>query len=157
MKLKAWFDGACWPNPGGRAAYGWAVSDDGNFQFEGSGAIGEGPEMSNNVAEYMGLYEMLKFLKERGLQKNEIKIYGDSKLVVEQIGGRWRVKGGLYYEAFRLAWCMFKEFPNARVIWIPRYQNQLADSLSKRAMSWNEPPNWKASLNKKFEAVNDAY
>lgn len=134
MKLKAWFDGACWPNPGGRASYGWAVSDDGNFQHEGSALIGNGPSMSNNVAEYMGLYSAAKFLKENKLQKEQVTFYGDSKLVVEQMSGRWRVKGGLYLEAFKLCYCMMKEFPNARCVWIPRAQNGLADALSKRAI-----------------------
>lgn len=133
QNLKAWFDGACWPNPGGRCAYGWAVSDDGNFQHEGNGFIGEGPGMTNNVAEYLGLYNCLVFLKNHGLNKSAIKLYGDSKLVVEQMNGRWRVKGGLYIDAFKLSFCMLKEFPNARVIWIPREQNGLADSLSKKA------------------------
>lgn len=89
--------------------------------------------MSNNVAEYMGIYYCLEFLKLKGLQKASITIYGDSKMVVEQMSGRWRVKGGLYVEAFKKAFCMVKEFPRIRIIWIPREQNGLADALSKKA------------------------
>lgn len=87
--------------------------------------------MSNNVAEYMGLYHLLEWLKNEGYVKEQIRIHGDSKLVVEQISGRWRVKKGMYVEAFKKAYCMAKEFERLKVIWIPRGQNTLADALSK--------------------------
>lgn len=135
MKLKCWFDGACWPNPGGKAAYGWAISDDGDFKREGSGIIGCGPEMSNNVAEYMGLYHCLKFLHENNLHLNKISVFGDSKLVVKQMSGKWRAKRGLYIEAFKLAYCLIKEFPNIKVSWIPREHNTLADSIAGQCLN----------------------
>ena len=137
-KFKLFFDGACWPNPGGKASYGWAVSDDGNFHEEGNGLIGIGARMSNNVAEYCGLYNGLKFMKERGYIEADIHCYGDSKLVVEQMSGRWRVKKGLYVDSFKLAYCMSKEFKMLTISWIPREQNGLADWLSKKVLGINE-------------------
>jgi len=136
-KFKLFFDGACWPNPGGKASYGWAVSDDGQFHEEGCAIIGQGATMSNNVAEYYGLYQGLKFMKEKGFQEADIHCFGDSKLVVEQMSGRWRVKGGLYVDAFKLAYCMSKEFKCLTISWIPREQNNLADWLSKKALGIN--------------------
>lgn len=137
-KFKLFFDGSCWPNPGGKAAYGWAVSDDGNFHEEGCGLIGAGSLMSNNVAEYQGLYQGLKFMKEAGFIGAPIHCYGDSKLVVEQMSGRWRVKGGLYVESFKLAYCMSKEFKMLTISWISREQNNLADYLSKKGLGLSE-------------------
>lgn len=137
MKLKGWFDGACWPNPGGRASYGWVLSDEGNYYKEGSGVIGQGAIYSNNVAEYHGLYALLKFIKEEGHEDKEITIYGDSKLVVEQMNGNWRVKKGLYVDTFKLAYCMAQEFTKARILWIPREQNNLADYLSKKNLGFD--------------------
>ncbi len=134
QRFKLWFDGACWPNPGGQAAYGWAISDDGEFHEEGCGVIGSGSMMSNNVAEYQGLYHGLKFMKEKGYLNADIHCYGDSKLVCEQMSGRWRVKGGLYVDSFKLAYCMSKEFKMLTISWIPREQNNLADWLSKKAL-----------------------
>lgn len=131
MQIKVWYDGACWPNPGGIAAYGWAAAKEGFFHQEGHGVIGDGPRMTNNVAEYTALYEALKWLKENGHTKEKVSCYGDSKLTVEQMNGRWKVKRGAYVEAFKKAYCMGKEFSSLRVIWIPREQNGLADSLSK--------------------------
>lgn len=136
--IKVWFDGACWPNPGGTASYGWATSKEGYFHQEGSGIISKGPLMSNNVAEYTALYEGLKWLKENNHQKDKIQCYGDSKLVIEQMSKRWRVKGGLYVEAFKNTFCMAKEFTSIRYIWIPRLENGLADYLSKKHL--NLPP-----------------
>lgn len=142
-KIKCFFDGACWPNPGGKAGYGWAVLDDGYFQQQGSGVIGQGAAMSNNVAEYYAFYYCLENLKKMGLNKNSIEIYGDSKLVVEQMNGRWRVKKGLYVDAFKKAYCMLKEFSKTKVIWIPREENNLADYLSKKAIG---EPRWLKEL-----------
>lgn len=133
--IKVWFDGACWPNPGGTASYGWAASKSGYFHKEGSGIIGKGRMMSNNVAEYTALYQALVWLKENKHEKDKIQCYGDSKLVVEQMSLRWRVKGGLYVEAFKNTFCMAREFQSIRFIWIPRLQNGLADYLSKKHLN----------------------
>jgi ribonuclease HI len=159
--IKVWFDGACWPNPGGRASYGWAASKEGYFHKEGSGIIGNGPSMSNNVAEYTALYESLRWLKENNYSKEKITCYGDSKLVIEQMSKRWRVKKGLYIYAFKQTFCMAEEFPSIRFIWIPREKNTLADYLSKHLLnipyddsrmynknfreSWNMDSNYKDS------------
>lgn len=91
--------------------------------------------MSNNVAEYTALYEGLKWLKENNHTKDKVNCYGDSKLVVEQMSKRWRVKGGLYVQAFKNTYCMAQEFPSIRFIWIPRLENGLADYLSKRHLN----------------------
>lgn len=133
--IKVWFDGACWPNPGGTASYGWAASKEGYFHQEGSGVIGKGRTMSNNVAEYFALYKSLCWLKENNLSKEKVQCYGDSKLVVEQMSQRWRVKGGLYVDVFKKTFCIAKEFPSIRFIWIPRLQNGLADYLSKKHLN----------------------
>lgn len=133
--IKVWFDGACWPNPGGKASYGWAASKNGYFHQEGSGVIGQGRYMSNNVAEYIALYQALAWLKENNHTKENVQCYGDSKLVVEQMSQRWRVKGGLYVDAFKKTFCMAREFPSIRFTWIPRLQNGLADYLSKKHLN----------------------
>lgn len=133
--IKVWYDGACWPNPGGVAAFGWAAAKEGFFHQEGHGVIGSGQMMTNNVAEYIAIFEALRWLKENGYDQEKVSAYGDSKLTVEQLNGRWRVKGGMYLEAFKKAYCMAKEFPQLRVIWIPRAQNGLADSLSKKHLN----------------------
>ena len=128
--IECWFDGACGPkNPGGRASYGWVAIVDGE-RFTGSAIVGSGTGMSNNVSEHAGLAAVLEFLMARGLREREIIIRGDSRLVVEQINGRWRAKRGLYIEQYRRAAWLAGQFPCLRLQWIPREQNAEADALS---------------------------
>jgi len=134
MNLKGYFDGGCWGNPYGKTGYGWVVSDDGYFNAHGFGYLGKGDRMSNNSGEYMGLFRMLEYLKSKGMTKERIVVHGDSKLVVMQMDGHWRVKDGIYVWAFQKAYLMSKEFKNLKFKWVPRYKNVYADSLSSRAI-----------------------
>ncbi len=56
------FDGACWPNPKGRASAGVKIGNDKTVLLEKGFYIGRGRGMSSNVAEYCGLIEALKYL-----------------------------------------------------------------------------------------------
>ena len=84
--FRVWFDGACEPNPGGPAGYGVVIEEYNEVVAELSGRCSQS-STSNNVAEYMGLHAALDwFIKERLLDE-VIEVYGDSKLVIEQIFG----------------------------------------------------------------------
>ena len=50
--------------------------------------------MSNNVAEYAGVLQVLKYLAPR--PPGRVTIHGDSKLVINQLNGKWRIRKGLY-------------------------------------------------------------
>lgn len=54
---------------------------------ERSEAIGEA---TNNVAEYRALLLGIELAKE--LDADEVEFVGDSMLIVEQVGGNWKVK-----------------------------------------------------------------
>ena len=59
--ISIFFDGACEPvNPGGTASYGWVIKKDGKTILSGSGIVGSGEGMTNNVGEYHGLIEGIK-------------------------------------------------------------------------------------------------
>lgn len=137
-EFTAFFDGCCEPvNPGGHAAFGAVVLIDGEKVFEASEYVGHGPKMSNNVAEYSGCIAVLKHLIEREdfNEKNQpVLIRGDSKLVVMQLTKRWRVKRGLYVPFYHEAANLFAQFGVARLEWIPRDENSIADELSKRVL-----------------------
>lgn len=87
---------------------------------------------TNNVAEYRGLIEGLKVAAEVGAE--EVYVFMDSKLVVEQMSGRWKIKHPdmqrLAVEARKLA----GSFARITYTWIPREQNKDADALSNVAM-----------------------
>lgn len=133
-----YFDGSCGPkNPGGTAAYGFVLSKNGRLLETGKGIIGQGPEMSNNLAEHYAVAEGMKcFLKNYHGDKNTfLHIRGDSQLVVNQLQRKWRIKAGLYYNEALRAMDLLKQIRAKRVqvniAWIPRDQNQECDALSK--------------------------
>lgn len=135
-KIIAYFDGACWPNPGGRAAYGCFVRDGDKVLLEAGFPIGEGETMSCNVAEYAGVIQILKFLKEKRFTKRRIVIRGDSKLVFKQMSGKWKIKNGLYADDARKAKKLAADFTALRFEWIRRERNRTCDALADNVLSF---------------------
>ena len=133
-EFDVWFDGACGPvNPGGTAAFGYAVYEDGDKVTEGCGVIGRGPLMSNNVAEYCGVIEAAKCIMTMA-PGAIVRFHGDSNLVVQQLSGKWKAKQGLYIPYLLEARRLCAEL-NASFHWIPREQNAEADALSKKPLA----------------------
>lgn len=130
MKLVVEADGGSRGNPG-PAGYGAVVLDPVTDQVLAERAEGLGVT-TNNVAEYQGLIAGLRAAIELGA--NEVDVRMDSKLVVEQMSGRWKVKHPsmqpLALEAARLV----REIGSVRFEWIPRLRNSRADALANRAM-----------------------
>jgi probable phosphoglycerate mutase len=122
-------DGGSRGNPG-PAAYGAVLkdADTGEVIAEDGSTI---EIASNNVAEYSGLIAGLK-LAEEFAPDADIEVRMDSKLVVEQMSGRWKIKHPsmkpLAMEANRLA-----PF-GTTYTWVPREQNKHADRLANEAL-----------------------
>jgi probable phosphoglycerate mutase len=122
-------DGGSRGNPG-PAAYGAVLkdADTGDVIAEDGTAIGVA---TNNVAEYSGLIAGLKLAAEFA-PGAEIEVRMDSKLVVEQMSGRWKIKHPsmvpLAAEANRLA------PPGTSYTWVPRERNTHADRLANQAL-----------------------
>lgn len=133
----AYVDGACEPvNPGGTGGWGYTIRDaQGTLIKEGYGRMRAGPEMTNNVAEYVAAGMAIKTYAELGLP-GPLLVRGDSKLVVMQMRGEWQVRQGSYVRVYHrvralLAKCTFE----VRWEWVPREQNTRADELSKQALA----------------------
>ncbi|MBL7256337.1 bifunctional RNase H/acid phosphatase [Paractinoplanes lichenicola] len=122
-------DGGSRGNPG-PAGYGAVVRDtDGQVLLERQGALGT---TTNNVAEYTGLVEGLKAAHELGATEVDVRM--DSKLVVEQMSGRWQIKNaGLRPLAAEAAQWVAR-IGKVTFEWIPRERNKAADALANRAM-----------------------
>jgi len=140
--IEAYFDGCCEPvNPGGTASYGAIVLVNGVKIWEDAELVSAPPggKTSNNVAEYSGFIAVVRFLLlgyPSECERNEPAIIrGDSKLVIMQVQGLWRVNGGHYLPFYREAKKLWKRLkkqqPNITLEWIPRERNGLADELSK--------------------------
>ncbi|MET8627505.1 bifunctional RNase H/acid phosphatase [Kitasatospora sp. NPDC004669] len=123
-------DGGSRGNPG-PAGYGAVVrdGDTGQLVAEAAEFIGHA---TNNVAEYRGLIAGLKAARELDPDAS-VDVRMDSKLVVEQMSGRWKIK---HPDMQPLAAEARTVFPRGRVTytWIPRERNKDADRLANEAM-----------------------
>lgn len=130
--VTVWFDGACEPrNPGGHGTYGIVIEDDdGTTLATDRGYIGEGDGVTNNVAEYTGLIEALEYVSDRNPDAH-VTVHGDSQLAIRQMTGRYRVRSDRLRPLWQKAQTLARDL-NVSFEWIPREQNEHADSLSRR-------------------------
>ncbi|MFD6074041.1 bifunctional RNase H/acid phosphatase [Streptomyces hydrogenans] len=123
-------DGGSRGNPG-PAGYGAVVLDPatGETLAEAAEYIGVA---TNNVAEYKGLIAGLRAALDLAPDAT-VRVRMDSKLVVEQMSGRWKIK---HPDMKPLAAEAALAFPRERVRyeWIPRERNKHADRLANEAM-----------------------
>lgn len=130
MKVAVFTDGGSRGNPG--------VAGSGAVVYDEAGAtLAEivyvvGAKSSNNVAEYHGLLRGLEAAADLGATEAAVSM--DSKLVVEQMNGRWKIKHPdmqkLAVQARKLA----GSFERVTYTWVPRAKNKKADELSNLAM-----------------------
>ncbi|GAA4048901.1 bifunctional RNase H/acid phosphatase [Streptomyces shaanxiensis] len=123
-------DGGSRGNPG-PAGYGAVVIDaaTGETLAEAAEYIGVA---TNNVAEYRGLLAGLRAALELD-PTAAVHVRMDSKLVIEQMSGRWKIK---HPDMKPLAFEAARVLPPTQVTyeWIPREQNKHADRLANEAM-----------------------
>lgn len=136
MSIECHIDGSCEPyNPGGRMGIGVNIKYSGKTH-DHTNRWEENPNNSNNLAEYLALEYVLRFIKAQEFKDCEIMIKSDSMLLVNQSNGRWRIKKGAYADKARECRLEMINLANTRNInfkveWIPREQNEYADNLSK--------------------------
>ncbi|HEY3632774.1 MAG TPA: bifunctional RNase H/acid phosphatase [Jatrophihabitantaceae bacterium] len=123
-------DGGSRGNPG-PAGYGAVVFDaiTRDVLAERSESLGR---TTNNVAEYRGLIAGLQAAAELGATSVAVRM--DSKLVVEQMSGRWQVKHEGLRPLAREAAALRDRFDSITFEWIPRERNKHADRLANEAM-----------------------
>ncbi|MEC4017797.1 bifunctional RNase H/acid phosphatase [Streptomyces sp. H27-D2] len=123
-------DGGSRGNPG-PAGYGAVVLDPATGEALAEAADGIGTA-TNNVAEYRGLIAGLRAAKALDPEA-EVHVRMDSKLVVEQMSGRWKIK---HPDMRPLAAEAKGILPVGQVSyeWIPREKNKHADRLANEAM-----------------------
>ncbi|WP_395726885.1 bifunctional RNase H/acid phosphatase [Nakamurella sp.] len=136
-------DGGSRGNPG-PAGYGAVVfADDGTTVLaERAASIGRA---TNNVAEYSGLIAGLEAALDVGA--DVVAVQMDSKLVIEQMSGRWKVKHPDMKPLAARAAALVGRFAEVGFSWIPRERNAHADRLANEAMDaaaagreWVAPP-----------------
>ena len=127
--LRLYTDGAARGNPG-PAGLGVVIEDDQGLRLRGlCRYIGTA---TNNRAEYLALIEGLRAAQE--WKPDRLEVFLDSKLVVEQVAGRWRIKNKDLMPLLRTAQELVGAFPEVTVKHVERAKNKGADALANKAI-----------------------
>ena len=129
MKVQIKADGGSRGNPG--------IAGSGTVLYDASGMVLTSiadyvGTATNNVAEYRALLNGLEAARDLGA--TEVEVLMDSKLVVEQMSGRWKIKHPDMKELALKAQAIARDFDAISYTWIPRAENSEADALANQAM-----------------------
>lgn len=130
-------DGAARGNPGpaslGAALYDLDRSDARDPRARPDASISDylGVQ-TNNVAEYTGTLRALGLAAELGAR--EVHLLLDSKLIVEQLTGRWRVRDAKLIPLWAACRQILGGFERWSATHVPRAQNSVADALANEAI-----------------------
>src|SRR3989338_8978940 len=125
-------DGASRGNPC-PASYGFVLkSKDGPILHEEGEQIGI---TTNNVAEYTAVIKAFEYIIKKFFRKapHKIEVVSDSRLVVEQLSGRFKIKSPNLMPLFDKIKTMEFELGSVFYRSVPREENFLADRLANRA------------------------
>jgi len=130
-------DGAARGNPG-PASYGAVVrdADTGEVLAERAATLGVA---TNNVAEYSGLIAALEAAYSLD-PAAQVEVRMDSKLVIEQMAGRWSVKHENLKPLARQARGLIPAPGQVSWTWIPRAENAHADRLANLVLDREDAP-----------------
>ena len=128
MKHQVFCDGASRSNPGD-ASIGVSISLDGKEIHTISREIGIA---TNNEAEYQALIDGLNYCIENSI--NEVDVFLDSKLVIEQVKKNYKVKAHNLKEYNSQVENMIKEFKYIEFKHVYREDNKRADQLANFAL-----------------------
>lgn len=130
-------DGAARGNPG-PASSGAALYDLGRPDARNDRAVPDASisdylgVQTNNVAEYTAVVRALELATELGAR--EVHLLLDSKLIVEQLAGRWRVKDTKLIPLWTAARRSLGALDRWTATHVPRAQNSVADALCNEAI-----------------------
>ena len=128
MSLDIYCDGASRSNPG-EASVGITIREQDIEIDTISRKIGIA---TNNVAEYQALIDGLKYCNDNNVQN--VSFYLDSKLVVEQISGNFKVKSEHLKVMYGEAKVLISKIDNFTINHIYRVNNKRADELANQAL-----------------------
>ncbi|HYM67033.1 MAG TPA: ribonuclease HI family protein [Patescibacteria group bacterium] len=127
--LRLYTDGAARGNPGAAGA-GIVIEDDQGMRLRGLHRwLGH---KTNNEAEYLALIDGLRAVAE--WRPDRLEIYLDSKLVVEQVRGAYRVKKAELQSLHKQAMELIRDFPEWEIGHVEREKNKGADALANMAI-----------------------
>jgi ribonuclease HI len=137
-RLIVYTDGAARGNPGPAGIGVHVTSPDGRTLK--TLAEGIGPA-TNNVAEYRAAIAGLRLAAELGA--GEVLLRADSRLLIEQLAGRFRVKNPTLQKLHREARSLIGSFASVSLEHVPRTANAEADALANEGVdAWLAENPW---------------
>lgn len=131
MILTIYTDGASRGNPG-KASYGFVV-----FNGQKKNIYQEGKYLgikTNNFAEYTAVLKALEYVTKNFSSAATVKFFMDSKLVAEQLSGRWKIKSRNLISLINAIKSLSETFKEVNYTHIPRAMNMLADAQANKAL-----------------------
>jgi ribonuclease H / adenosylcobalamin/alpha-ribazole phosphatase len=119
------------------------TDEDGEVVAEVAEGIGVA---TNNVAEYTAAIRGLERARELGA--THVLLLSDSRLLIEQLAGRWKVKHPTLQRLHNDARSLIKDFEDVRFEHVRRERNVEADALANRGVDeWlaGEGASWERS------------
>lgn len=135
-EIHVFFDGLCQPvNPRGIACYGFLVKREDETIYKERGLAAEpfSEGATNNIAEYTALVRALEWLVANKHESEPVRVKGDSRLVINQMIGEFKVKNKAIILLFQKAAVLKNKFADITFQWVPREENKEADRLSEEA------------------------
>lgn len=126
---KAWFDGATKGTNPGLRGIGGVLKGPAGERIEICEEIGHG---TNNEAEYTALMAVLDAAIQAGV--DDLVVYGDSQLVINQVNGAWLIKAKELVPLCQTAVSLKAQIAKVKLCWVARTENTEADALSKKAL-----------------------
>lgn len=127
--LKIYVDGAARGNPG-ESGIGVLIMDlEGNEIVRYAHYLGS--NFTNNRAEYQALLHALQLARAHA---QNLQIYSDSQLMVEQMKGNYKVKHPDLKPLYDEAQTHLRNFSKVSFTHVPREQNKIADQLANQAI-----------------------
>lgn len=142
-------------NPSWSGGFGAVIKRDGTVIRRISNFV-VGECVTNNSMEYEALLRALSYVKSTPFSSEDIKVYGDSQLVIKQMTGLWDISDGVYrIRAERAREEVKKMRGTVTFQWIPREENKEADALVNMGLKRIKlkKRNWRAvrgSLRKQY-------
>jgi ribonuclease H / adenosylcobalamin/alpha-ribazole phosphatase len=130
-KIIIYTDGGARGNPGPAGA-GAICYEAHTVLFEAKKYLGE--RQTNNWAEYEAVVMALEEARKRGLGGRPLEVRMDSKLVVEQVSGNWKIKEPTLKPQAAKVHALLKDFYSFEFTYVPRAQNAEADRLVNEAI-----------------------
>lgn len=122
------------PSHAGWLGYGWLAMDNHFEVARGFGLFAHRQLANSNIAEYLALIEGLDALTDLRVCNCPIEIRGDARCVIDQMKGVASVNSPPTQKFYQRARQLATRFESLAWIWVPRKENKLADSLSRRGL-----------------------